>query len=113
MLDFTKVNKKFMAVLLVDGTKILVRMPTKKIFDVLFRLRDAMSVVNDPDTDTDTAQDELDLIYDLTAEIMRNNIAGKPVTSEYLAELFDTEDIQTFYDAYLAFVTGRISADPN
>lgn len=113
MLDFTKVHKKFLNVTLTNGSVYLIRMPTKRVFGAMLELQDAMKVANDPDTDIDTAKEKIDLLYDLTCEIMSNNIGGKQINSEELSKIFDIEDIQMFFNSYYDFVTGTISADPN
>ncbi len=113
MLDFNKVNKKFLSIQLTDGTKLLVKMPNKRMYDTLFRLKDAMCLLDREDIDVDVAMQTLDEIYMLIAEILSNNIGGRQITADYLAGIFDVEDIQIFFTSYLGFVTGRVAADPN
>ena len=106
MLDFTKSAKRYLAVNLIDNQSISVRMPTKRVFDALLGLKDHLTSL--------TADDggQLDQIYKLIAIVLSNNLEHKTIDSDYLAELFDIEDVQTFFQAYMAFINGVVS-DPN
>jgi hypothetical protein len=106
MLDFTKSAKRCLAVNLIDNQSIRVRMPTKRVFDALLGLKDHLTSLTTEDGG------QLGDIYDLIAVVLSNNLEHKPVTSEYLAELFDIEDVQTFFQGYMAFISGVVS-DPN
>lgn len=106
MLDFTQSAKRFLAVNLIDNQLIRVRMPTKRVFDALMGLRDRLS-----GQITDDAG-QLDEIYCLIAIVLSNNLEHTEIAHEYLAELFDIEDVQTFFQAYMAFISGVVS-DPN
>ena len=106
MLDFTKSAKRYLAMNLIDNQSISVRMPTKRVFDALLGLKDYLTGL--------TADDggQLDQIYILIAIVLSNNLEHKTITSDYLTELFDIEDVQTFFQAYMAFINGVVS-DPN
>lgn len=106
MLDFTKTNKRFLAVRLIDNQTICVRMPTKRVFDALNGLTARLETLIADETG------QLDEIYDLIAAILSNNLEHKPISSEELAGLFDIEDVQTFFESYMAFMTVGLS-DPN
>jgi hypothetical protein len=98
MLDFTQSAKRFLAVNLIDQQLIRVRMPTKRVFDALMGLRDKLSgpIMDDAR--------QLDEIYGLIAIVLSNNLEHTEITHEYLAELFDIEDVQTFFQAIHAFI---------
>lgn len=106
MLDFTKIPKKFLNVKLIDGNTILVRMPTKKVFDLLIGLQENLSDLKLED------KEQIDVVYDLTAKILSNNMENKRIESDYIAEILDVEDIQMFFMSYINFVTG-FTNDPN
>lgn len=106
MLDFTQSSKRFLAVNMIDNQAIRVRMPTKRVFDALLGLRDRLSSLT-----TDDAG-QLDEIYGLIAIVMSNNLEHREVTQDYLSDLFDIEDVQTFFQAYMTFISGVVS-DPN
>ena len=42
----------------------------------------------------------IDAVYELAAEVMSNNAGKKEITSEYLEEMLDLQDILTFFDEY-------------
>lgn len=106
MLDFTKIQKKVLNIKLIDGNEILVRMPTKKVFNMLMDLKDNLGNLNLED------KAQIELIYDLTAKVLSNNLLGKKIDTEYLSEIFDVEDITIFFAQYGAFAGGRVN-DPN
>lgn len=106
MLDFSKIQKKVLNIKLIDGNEILVRMPTKKVFNMLMDLKDNLGNLNLED------KAQIELIYDLTAKVLSNNLLGKKIDTEYLSEIFDVEDITIFFAQYGAFAGGRVN-DPN
>ena len=106
MLDFTQSAKRYLAVNLIDNQRIRVRMPTKKVFDALLGLKDHLTSLTTDDGG------QLSEIYDLIAIVLSNNLEHQPVTSAYLAELLDIEDVQTFFQGYMAFIS-EVLADPN
>lgn len=106
MLDFTQSAKRFLAVNLIDNQQIRVRMPTKRVFDALMGLRERLSGQITDDVG------QLDEIYGLISIVLSNNLEHTEIAHEYLAELFDIEDVQTFFQAYMAFINGVVS-DPN
>jgi hypothetical protein len=91
---------------MIDNQAIRVRMPTKRVFDALLGLRDRLSSLT-----TDDAG-QLDEIYGLIAIVMSNNLEHREITRDYLSDLFDIEDVQTFFHAFMAFISGVVS-DPN
>lgn len=106
MLDFTKIQKKVLNIKLIDGNEILVRMPTKKVFDMLMDLQGNLNNLNIED------KAQIALVYDLTAKVLSNNLLGKKIDAEYLAELLDVEDISILFASYVEFVVGKVN-DPN
>lgn len=106
MLDFTQSAKRFLAVNLIDNQLIRVRMPTKRVFDALLGLKDHLTSLTADDSG------QLTEIYNLIAIVLSNNLEHRAIASDYLAELFDIEDVQTFFQAYMAFISGVVS-DPN
>ncbi len=106
MLDFTKSSKRYLAINLIDNQLIRVRMPTKRVFDALLGLKDQLSGLTTEDGG------QLDEIYDLIAVVLSNNLEHKVITSDYLADLLDIEDVQLFFRGYMSFISGVVS-DPN
>lgn len=106
VLDFTKTKKKFLNVKLIDDNTILVRMPTKKVFDILINLQNNLQALKLDD------KDQIEFIYELIAEILSNNLENKRIEPDYIAGILDIEDIQALFMAYIQFVTGYTN-DPN
>lgn len=108
MLDFTKIQKKVLNIKLIDGNEILVRMPTKRVFDMLMDLQDNLSNLKLED------KAQIALVYDLTAKVLSNNLLGKQIDGDYLADLLDVEDISILFSSYVEFVVGKVknSASP-
>lgn len=106
MLDFTKVQKRVLNVKLADGNVILVRMPTKRMFDLIIEMQNTLSALEIANTE------QVDYVYQMAAELLSNNLQGKKIEKEYVEKLFDIEDIMIFFNAYVDFVTGQTS-DPN
>lgn len=104
-LDFNKLKKKYLTVVLPDAdqTRILVTTPTKKL---LTELSDKL-----PETITG-APSEKDLadLYDFCAQLMSRNKGGTVITGEQLAECLDFEDLITFFEAYTEFVNSIASS---
>jgi hypothetical protein len=106
MLDFTKLQKKVLNIKLIDGNEILVRMPTKRVFDMLMDLQENLQNLKIED------KAQIALVYDLTAKVLSNNLFGKKIDSDYLADLLDVEDISILFASYVEFVVGKVN-DPN
>ena len=106
MLDFTQSAKRYLAINLIDNQLIRVRMPTKRVFDALLGLKDHLTSLTTDDGE------QLTEIYDLIAIVLSNNLEHQPITSEYLVELFDIEDVQFFFQGYMAFIN-EVTSDPN
>jgi len=107
MLDFTKIQKKVLNIKLIDGNEILVRMPTKKIFDTLMDLQSNLDNLKAED------KTQVALIYDLVAQVLSNNLLGKKIENKYIEELLDIEDVTMIFQTYMNFVNGSIASDPN
>lgn len=96
-LNFKTIKKSYLTVTLFDGTVLAIGTPTKKVYDDLKTMDELINNSDDVD-----AMDEL---YRVSAAIMSRNKSKKKITSEYLEELMDFEDIIIFYNAYLEFVS--------
>lgn len=107
MLDFSNLNKASLKVKMPDGSELAVYSPTKHIFDNLNALEERFNngtQMND--------MDAISEIYRLMAEIFSRNSQGKKITAKALEEQLDFEDLQMFFNAYVAFVAGEAN-DPN
>lgn len=102
-LNFNNVAKKYLSVTLADekGTTLMIGTPTKAIMDDLFALRTAMNEVAEDDADSSVVNE----LYSACARVMSRNKAGVKISTDYLAEIFDFEDIMIFFDAYMNFIS--------
>ena len=99
-LNFNTVKKQYWNVTLKDGTVLLIGTPTKALMDDLSLLQDSIDTTGDEKSNIEATDD----LYNACARVMSRNKAGKKITKEYLAELFDFEDITIFFEGYMAFM---------
>lgn len=103
-LNFNTIKKSYLTVTLIDGTILMIGTPTKKVYDDLKTMDELMNNSDDVES--------MNELYRVTAAVMSRNKVNKKITSEYLAELMDFEDIIIFYNAYLEFV-GELANQKN
>ena len=103
--DFNKVMRSFMTVTLKDNRKLIVKMPMKKTFEKL-------SALQEMDTDSMTAEDAMDTLGGLCAEILSHNMTGEQVTTKEITDDYDTEEMEALIDAYMEFA-GGVKNNPN
>ena len=103
--DFNKIKRTFFNVTLKDGKKLIVKMPMKKTFE-------KMTVIKDIDVDEMDPGDVIDTIGSLCAEILSNNMNSKKITTEYVVENYDIEEMKAFIEGYYEYV-GGVKSDPN
>lgn len=95
-LNFRSSRKNYLPVIFEDNNKILVKTPTKGLVEKLTTLSEMLGSLEE-----DMANIEaIDAVYELAAEVMSNNAGKKEITSEYLEEMLDLQDILTFFDEY-------------
>ncbi len=99
-LNFNKLKKQYMTVTLPDEkeTVLMIGTPTKRILDEFI---DLQTMVEDNTVENDV----LDRMFDLCAKIMSFNKGGVKITKEFLADIFDFEDIMIFIHAYTEFIS--------
>lgn len=107
-LNFNNVKKQFLTVTLADekNTTLMIGTPTKSIMDDLMILQESMNSVSDNETNNEATDD----LYSACARVMSRNKAGVKITKEYLAEVFDFEDIVIFFNAYMDFIDEVIAS---
>ena len=101
-LNFNNVKKQFLTVTLADenNTTLMIGTPTKAIMDDLTLLQKSMESVSDNDSNVEATDD----LYSACARVMSRNKAGVKITKDFLAEIFDFEDITIFFNAYMDFI---------
>ena len=103
--DFNKVKRSFMFLKLKYNRKLIVKMPMKKTFEKL-------SALQEMDTDSMTAEDAMDTLGGLCAEILSHNMTGEQVTTKEITDDYDTEEMEALIDAYMEFA-GGVKNNPN
>lgn len=103
--NFNKVKRSLMTVTLKDNRKLIVKMPMKKTFEKL-------SALQEMDTDSITAEDAMDTLGGLCAEILSHNMTGEQVTTKEITDDYDTEEMEALIDAYMEFA-GGVKNNPN
>lgn len=100
-LNFNQINKTYMTITLPDedNTKLLIMTPTKSIIDKLMSMEEFISGVEE------VGAGVLDDLYDVCAEIMNRNKAGRKITAQFLAEILDFEDLVIFFNSYMEYVS--------
>ena len=94
-----------MTVTLKDNRKLIVKMPMKKTFEKL-------SALQEMDTDSMTAEDAMDTLGGLCAEILSHNMTGEQVAAKEITDDYDTEEMEALIDAYMEFA-GGVKNNPN
>ena len=107
-LNFNNVKKQFLTVTLADekNTTLMIGTPTKAIMDDLTLLQKSMESINDTESNSEATDD----LYNACARVMSRNKAGVKITKEFLAEIFDFEDITIFFNAYMDFIDEVIAS---
>ena len=111
--DFNKITRSFLTITLkneteedqVKGTVLLVKMPMKKTFE-------KMTALQDVDTDSMTANDAMDTMGGLVAEILSHNMSNTKITTKYITDHYDIEEMEELIDNYMNFVSG-VKNNPN
>ncbi len=108
-LNFNKVKKQYLTVTLADPdeTTIMIGTPTKAIMDDLMILSDQID-----ETGEEVSKDTMDDLYHACARVMSRNKGGIHITSEFLANIFDFEDVIIFFNAYMEFI-GEVTNSKN
>lgn len=106
VLDFTKQKKEYLTVKLNDEKKtvLLIGTPTKAILGEFIAINDKLT--EDGGADAEAVED----IYRICAKIMSFNKGGIKITSEYLSNFFDLEDVMLFFNGYTAFMSSITNA---
>lgn len=102
-LNFNNMKKKYLTVTLADEKKttVMICAPTKRVLSAIIGLKDTMTDIEETNN---ISEETLNELYSLTAEIMSHNKGGVKIEAELLEEIFDFEDIMTFFDAYMDFI---------
>lgn len=105
MLDFSKIEKKYLDVKLRGGTTLYLGVPKKSLFTKLTQLKANLEK-------TDTPETLYDEISETAAEILSTNREGKKFTAAVVDKMLDLEDMSLLIREYGLFA-GAIANNPN
>ena len=105
-LDFNTRKKEYLTVKLNDEKKtvLMIGTPTKTIMREFIAINERVS--EDGDTDPELIED----LYNVCAKVMSFNKMGVKISSDYLGDFFDVEDVLVFFNAYGDFMSSMTSA---
>lgn len=108
VLNFNNIKKRYLTITLPDEQKttLMIGTPTKAIMDDLILLKSGIETLEEDETNTEAIDD----LYTSCAKVMSRNKGGVKITTEYLSELFDFEDIMIFFNSYMNFLSELTSA---
>lgn len=103
--DFTKIQRSFFTTKLKDGQKLIVNMPKKSTFEKMGHLQSM-------EEDEATNEEAFHTIASLMAEVLNNNKNGVKISTEYVIENYDIEEMAEYLKAYMEFAS-TLQKDPN
>lgn len=102
MLDFTKMKKKFMTVKIDEETTLYITSPRKKDLENMFATNSMLA-------GGEISNEDVNLIYEMVADLLSNNKNKTEITADYISDIFGLDDIMVFLEEYMKFVTGAMS----
>lgn len=103
--DFNKIQRSFFTVTLKDARKLVVKMPMKKTFEKI-------TAIQEMDTEAMTTDDAMDTLGGIVAEALSNNMTKEKVTTKFITDNYDIEEMTEFIDGFMEFVNGA-KKNPN
>lgn len=92
-----------------------VGMPKKRVFTALMDMQEIMDKRDDAQTKAEKNEanrEIIDELYELTAQILSNNLKREKITTEWVEDQFSTDEIKEFFTQYVKFVNGE-ATNPN
>lgn len=125
-INFTKAKRNYMVLTfddekMVDGKleeyeKVIhVGMPKKRVFTALMNMKDLATQKDDAQTQQEKDKldrEIIDEMYELTAEILSNNMKKERISTEWVEDQFTTEELKKFLEQYSKFANGE-ATNPN
>lgn len=94
---------------------IMVGMPKKRVFTALMD----MQKITDKRDDAQTKEEKneanreiIDELYELTAQVLSNNLKGEKITTEWVEDQLSIDEIKELLTQYAKFANGE-AANPN
>ena len=100
-LNFNKVMKHYLNITLVNGKRLMVGTPNKKLLDKITAMDKTLKVTKSEDS---LSTEQVNDLYNICGEIMSINKTNTKITGTELGELLDIEDIYLFFNTYMKFL---------
>ena len=101
---------------IVEFEKVIhVGMPKKRVFHALIDMQEIVEKKGEAQTaaeKNEADRETIDELYELTAQILSNNLKGEKITVDWVDEQFSIEEIKEFLVQYTKFANGEAS-NPN
>jgi len=101
---------------IVEFEKVIhVGMPKKRVFHALIDMQEIVEKKGEAQTaaeKNEADRETIDELYELTAQILSNNLKGEKITVDWVDEQFSIEEIKEFLVQYTKFANGE-ALNPN
>ncbi|MDL2252664.1 hypothetical protein LJC49_01140 [Ruminococcaceae bacterium OttesenSCG-928-I18] len=104
--SFKKAKPSLFTIELIDGKKLLVKMPKKRVFE-------QMSALDELDEKGASVDEQMLAISCVLAEILSNNMSGMQFSADDIDEMFDFEDKMNLFREYQEFMSSVTETNPN
>ena len=96
---------------IVEFEKVIhVGMPKKRVFHALIDMQEIVEKKGEAQTaaeKNEADRETIDELYELTAQILSNNLKGEKITVDWVDEQFSIEEIKEFLVQYTKFANGE------
>lgn len=92
-----------------------VGMPKKRVFHALIDMQEIVEKKGEAQTaaeKNEADRETIDELYELTAQILSNNLKGEKITVDWVDDQFSIEEIKEFLTQYTKFANGE-ALNPN
>ncbi len=124
--NFQKAKRNYMVLTFTDEREekgkivefektIQVGMPKKRIFTALINMQEVVDRLNEAETAAEKNEVNKEIIeemYELTAQILSNNLEGENITAEWVDKQLSINEIREFFQEYIKFTRGE-ATNPN
>lgn len=101
---------------IVEFEKVIhVGMPKKRVFHALIDMQEIVEKKGEAQTAAEKNEADrgtIDELYELTAQILSNNLKGEKITVDWVDDQFSIEEIKEFLTQYTKFANGE-ALNPN
>ena len=124
--NFQKAKRNYMVLTFDDERKvdgkieeyertIMVGMPKKRVFTALMDMQEITDKRDDAQTKEEkngANREIIDELYELTAQVLSNNLKGEKITTEWVEDQLSIDEIKELLTQYAKFANGE-AANPN